>query len=451
MGGIVTSTRKLPVDRETWYDTERAKLGATPLPYYGSDLDSTQTTTSFRSGGAWTSTLPDDTAVVEAKTQEELFKLGRRDASLYPDVDWDNGHEFFTEKQSLGGHGNHGSYRGRPQSSLKAERDYVYTGPLALDPKLPLSLAGVYPTPPASYASANADGANAISKTIPTNPVANLAQGGAEIVREGIPSLIGATALKAGIGHAKSAGHEFLNLEFGWLPLVSDLRKAAQAILNHKRLLDQLKRDDGRVVRRSYVFPETVSTSRVESTGHIYWPNSLPDFGKSAFSSPSGPLTSIITTRQRRWFRGAYQYHLTPVHSNYSQVVAAAEKAQYLLGLELTPEVLWELAPWSWLSDWVANVGNNISTASRLNEDGLVIRYGYLMVETTVTWERTLRGISTYADGDLGAFTWTSSCIRKQRFRSTPYGFGLNTAGFSAKQWTILGALGLTKAPGVLP
>jgi len=36
---------------------------------------------------------------------------------------------------------------------------------------------------------------------------------------------------------------------------------------------------------------------------------------------------------------------------------------------------------------------------------------------------------------------------KKTRVRASPYGFGLSLDGLSDKQWSILGALGLTKAP----
>lgn len=44
----------------------------------------------------------------------------------------------------------------------------------------------------------------------------------------------------------------------------------------------------------------------------------------------------------------------------------------------------------------------------------------------------------------------TIEVSRKVRRAASPYGFGLNAEAFSPKQWAILAALGLTRAPGRL-
>lgn len=122
----------------------------------------------------------------------------------------------------------------------------------------------------------------------------------------------------------------------------------------------------------------------------------------------------------------------------------------HLLGTRLDAETLWNLAPWSWLSDWKANIGDNIANASKLSEDGLVLRYGYLMSETISDHTLSLHGPIPDGVGSCGPISLTFSTVRKQRVRATPYGFGLDPNGFNVRQWSILGALGITKAPGKL-
>jgi hypothetical protein len=130
---------------------------------------------------------------------------------------------------------------------------------------------------------------------------------------------------------------------------------------------------------------------------------------------------------------------------------AHQQKAEYLLGLELTPEVLWNLAPWSWLSDWVVNVGDNLHNVSAFSSDGLVMKYGYLMVESKVSQMRSLDApLPLKGGGSIAIPSLHTASVRKQRFRATPYGFGMNPSSFNLRQWTILGALGLTKSTSAL-
>jgi hypothetical protein len=135
-----------------------------------------------------------------------------------------------------------------------------------------------------------------------------------------------------------------------------------------------------------------------------------------------------------------------------SRIVA---EARLLYGLELTPETLWNLAPWSWLVDWFANVGPILSNVSAFQSDNLVLKYGYVMENVTRTYARTnWMGVvnpSTTVYVNHPARVYDKFFVEtKTRVKATPYGFGLNTTAFTDRQWTILGALGLTRGPKAL-
>jgi len=104
------------------------------------------------------------------------------------------------------------------------------------------------------------------------------------------------------------------------------------------------------------------------------------------------------------------------------------------------------------LVDWFVDVGSMLSTASLLSSDGLVLRYGYLMQHTrhTKTY-RVTDGFQFNNGSRSGPVTNTLHRETKERVKATPYGFGLSLTGLSTRQWAILGALGLTKAPRILP
>jgi hypothetical protein len=122
-----------------------------------------------------------------------------------------------------------------------------------------------------------------------------------------------------------------------------------------------------------------------------------------------------------------------------------ASFARKLVGARISPEVLWELQPWSWLVDWYFNIGQILENIESFQTDGLVARYAYLMCTDVVTCDVATSRYSLR--GYLGEVSRRTVVTRKQRIRASPYGFGTNPATWSPERWAILAALGLTKTP----
>lgn len=120
--------------------------------------------------------------------------------------------------------------------------------------------------------------------------------------------------------------------------------------------------------------------------------------------------------------------------------------ANKLFGLRLTPELWWQLSPWSWAADWVGNTGSVLHNLSAFSNDGLVMRYGYVMETVKVVTTYTLVDC-VLRTGQKVDSSQTYVQERKQRRRATPFGFGLNPASFSDKQWSIIAALGISRMP----
>jgi hypothetical protein len=131
-----------------------------------------------------------------------------------------------------------------------------------------------------------------------------------------------------------------------------------------------------------------------------------------------------------------------------SSFARSAEMAKRIYGIRVSPEVLWNLTPWSWAIDWVTNAGDVMSNISAFTSEGLVMRYGYVMETTTTRITDTLRPTL----GKYGPYTLKHSygTTVKVRRRATPYGFGLDPGTFSTYQWGIIAALGISKAPKAL-
>lgn len=309
-----------------------------------------------------------------------------------------------------------------------------------------------------------ASGKAAMNAATPTRPVANSAVFIGELFA-GLPTIIGATLLRDRIGLLRAVGSEYLNVQFGWLPLIADIRKTIEALSNASAILTNYQRDSGRNIRRRYTLPDlTFSQFYNTAGGNVsagaaslwtgYRPDGFPTGGSGGGgqspSVESSTLVVSVSAKQERWFSGAFTYYVPPGGSFLKDLARFEALSNKLLGTRLTPEVLWNLAPWTWLVDWIVRLGDHISLYTRFQDDGLVLRYGYLMVRDRVT---VSSNFSTRYERSSGVFRrghhFTQVKLdRKRRVRATPFGFGLNpTSDFTARQWSILGALGMTQSP----
>lgn len=311
-----------------------------------------------------------------------------------------------------------------------------------------LSVASAWPLPePSSNSTLMALGAKAIAITKPTNSIADLSVSLAEVFREGLPSAPGRTLWKERADKARGAGSEYLNAQFGWLPLVSEIENVTKAIRDGDKLWKQFERDAGKLVRRRFEYPVSYSGPQEVSGGGGRYPFPTPNTYFYPLGYTGGDYHRTRYKRQRQWFSGAFTYYLPNKDSSsaIARMDYAATKARFLYGITLDPEVLWNLTPWSWAADWFVNTGDVISNLTDFATDGLVLRYGYMMEETIVSDQHTLSGLRWSSSGGPGSLT--IYCVTKtlKRIRATPYGFGLTFDGFSPRQLAILAALGITR------
>jgi len=412
----------------------------------------TQTTTSHRTGRtARQLTAPTSLEdIVDAATsQESLFsalKEQKRDQDYPGGVD--RGHEFSTETQTL--YCSHSSVDLYNAVNGPGTGTLRYQGPLVWVP--PTSVLGLNYFDSVPAVNTGFYGPKAVSQTRPSQSQADLAVGLAEVWREGFPAGLQQNVedFSDRASVARLAGSKHLETQFGWLPLLADIQKTYHATRRARELLEQYERDAGKAIRRKMTFPTTVSEESAQTTGDmsiIPLGNVLTNSMIVGGTGSGFPVTESVRRQQSVSFSGAYSYHLSASNPIFVEKLKRAEQEfNYLYGVRITPEVLWNLAPWSWLSDWKMNLGDNIANDVHLGSDGLVMRYGYLMCETIVDHTYTLFG-PVFKNGTTGPYSLQFTTVRKQRVRATPFGFGLNPSSFSLKQWSILGALGITKGP----
>jgi hypothetical protein len=154
----------------------------------------------------------------------------------------------------------------------------------------------------------------------------------------------------------------------------------------------------------------------------------------------------ILTQESERhvWFSGAFTYHMAIDPVTMDTVKGRSGPLRKLLGFELTPDMIWNLTPWSWAIDWVTNTGDVISNLQSWTQDGMVLRWGYVMEHTISRNTFTFVGPTGWLiGGSPPSVTFTTEV--KQRRRATPFGFGLKYGEFSNRQKAILAALGISR------
>jgi len=261
--------------------------------------------------------------------------------------------------------------------------------------------------------------------------------------------------LEHNVSRLRDAGDDYLNVMFGWAPTVSDLKKLAKLVVDHTEAIRQWNRDAKRVVRRRWSFPPEVTVTTQ------LMPDNRSAFGGSnsyidLYGNVAGNIVRERVVTRNVWFSGAFQYFTTisldKAKDGLGKYVAYAQNLLSVLNLEPDPDTLWELAPWSWAVDWFSNVGDVMSNISSFQNDGVIMRYGYLMEHTIVvdTYTRrfpydTLQNVKAGTGaGNFSSFSLITET--KKRTQANPFGFGVNWSGLSPRQLSIVAALGISRS-----
>jgi hypothetical protein len=285
----------------------------------------------------------------------------------------------------------------------------------------------------------DAIGTSVIAGVAPTSPLNGLMVTLGELRSEGIPSLVGAQTWKDRTLNARNAGSEYLNVQFGWLPLVNEIRGLARTVIDSDEIRQRYEAESGKAIKRAIALPvELSSETTVDSSGNQKYP--FPPI-KTGYWAETGALTTTHIRKSEQWFEATFTYHLPPV-GTLARDLAIANK---LYGTRLTPEVVWNLTPWSWAVDWFSNTGNVIANVGLFANDGLVMSRGYMMSRQTDTYIYSHDGAVTTLGSQPISVSQSLTTTVKQRRKATPFGFGVDLSGLTDRQWSILVALGLSR------
>lgn len=290
-----------------------------------------------------------------------------------------------------------------------------------------------------------AKGQRALGGTIPLSPSVNLLTSAGELAKDGFPNPADLIRWKKGVWSLLQQGaRNYVAFQFAWLPLKREIEAWLHQVQKFDSIVNEAKKTSGNSrIKVGFTFPvDADSSASVGNINAYIWSS-----GTSTGNLAAGGAWKSIT--KRVWFEATYQ-HLWPAKPETDAAISDyAQKARRGLGIGLTPETVWELAPWSFAVDWVLNVDDALSAVSATLNDGLVMRDGFVMSHWRREATQAASGPHMSGSGNIARFTPTKTqrlVERKLRFPAVPYfGFG-PTASLSVKQLSILAALGISRA-----
>lgn len=252
----------------------------------------------------------------------------------------------------------------------------------------------------------------------------------------------------------KPASDEFLNVQFGWIPFLSDLSKFKDTFDHSYRYIDRISGGNDRWVRRrrTLLAGEPVYTridggigQRCEPLGGMF---SVPTLFASQPTWECGMTTSthVTTSGMFRYYRPEFDKSKADYYSAWN----AVQRQMTLYGARVSPSNIYRATPWSWIGDWFTNAGGIVDAASSYAVDGMVAKYLYLMHHQMRTI--TLTQVLPFKSGTV-ILQWHRLCdVKRREEAGSPYGFSLSGTALTLRQMAILAALGISgKFPAISP
>jgi len=331
---------------------------------------------------------------------------------------------------------------------------WVRNGPLYLTRRIDVVQAGMplqgtnvifCPTPSLLSSNALSDntvrnmGDSAIGMSRPASPSVNLLTSAGELISDGVPSapdlIRWRKALSSFRKLTKGAASDYVAWNFGWKPLETEIRTYYKRVVEADRILGSaLKASANHTIKVGHSYPIASESSATNGNIVVYrWKDGFT-FGNQ------GKGGTWKQNLRRVWFEGKYLYFPPVPMAARNESRNFADFAKHVLGLQLTPEVLWNLSPWSWFSDWLTNTDVIMASVSDLLSDGMVPVQAFVMCHARREAEQASTSLTSWTPVRSSTVFET-----KTRFLSVPYlGFG-GTGTLSTRQISILAALGIQR------
>lgn len=275
-----------------------------------------------------------------------------------------------------------------------------------------------------------ADATKAFARTNPSRTVVDVPAFIGELKE--LPSLFQI----AGKHLLKRGANAYLSYQYGWKPLISDLKgflDFQRHVMKREAELQNLFNKGG--LRRTFQLSSDVATTRTTST--IFLESSLYTLSSTEYT---------VETERRRWATSRWQPTVSSVPKTDAELHKLAVQAVY--GLSANASSAWNLIPFTWLIDWASSVGdyfdaqrNSVGASCGgvcvMTHTKSTHRYGKVLLSTGGTW--------------TGVKLPSPKIVVEQKLRSFSAAPSISASlpFITGTKLSILGALGIQRLRGI--
>lgn len=245
------------------------------------------------------------------------------------------------------------------------EHDGIKVAESILPPEMDLDLSGIGP--------------KLWKEMNPTKPAVGLGVNIAEV--KDLPRLVKGKldSLKGfikSVSNPKGLADWLLAINFGWKPLLSDIKKCIDLYFKLEKRIEFLMRNGGVPLHRATPARPPVITDEVlyeESfPDNPGWMTDIVPIGSDPDELEDRFKCKITLHKEvKERASGVFTFHLGDIPPT------PAYLRLKLLGLIADEALLWEATRWSWLVDWFSNMGDVISNIEANLRDRVVSLYAY--------------------------------------------------------------------------
>lgn len=283
-------------------------------------------------------------------------------------------------------------------------------------------------------------GAQAWNRMRPDKPQLSLLNSLHEL-RE-VPGLLKPRILK--YRDSKAWADYYLAINFGWIPLLNDVRNFVTTTINLRDTLNNMIQNEGKPIRRNISMSDGFTPiTGVEVSGSTY------DVGVGLVTQVFDGVptfTDKLFVSTRLWATGEFKYWLPPGPRDWGW---RAKQILRIYGAYPSPAVVWNAIPWTWLVDWFTNVGDVLENLDYSIADRLASNYAFVMRHVVQKYTRqTSAKLFTYGGSSVNV-NLNSELIFETKERSIidPFSPSVDFSSMSDYQASILGALGYSRMP----
>lgn len=300
--------------------------------------------------------------------------------------------------------------------------------------------------PPSASAVADGYGARAWDRLNPYKSDVGLSQALAELrdIKQLALSKLQASyfAIRRIRNAIRKIGNDYLAVQFGWKPMVQDLLSLLDSIKKMDSKLAKMRDQNGKWQRTGGTLFEDSNTALTTGNTIKYKPGNW---------SNSGTWTKSVDVYERAWTKGVMRYYVPALDDpRWGKFHATRD----LWDVNITPKLVYQLTPWTWMLDWFSNAGHVISNLQSQVSDQVAAKYAYVMYTKVQTTHFTALGSHWYNDVKGGSQKWvpircSAIDVMENKCRSVadPLGFNFDWSGLTSFQSSILAALGMSRFP----